>query len=230
MRRESIARKHSMNFFGHAALAARHFAQLSPLELARACAGAMLPDFIGMLRLGRPELADAAVARGVDYHHLTDHAFHELDSFQQLSRQAFTWLSERELPRGPARAVAHIGVEILLDEVLANDSAARDAYRAALATPLDQALRFTQPSDPERLQALRSDLLELAIYPHAPAPVLVAVRLRRSLACRPRLATDDAGEQLLRAWVESARPLVAAAAPALLAALRARLANAQGAE
>lgn len=219
-----------MNFFGHAALAASHFALLSPLELARACAGAMLPDFIGMLRLGRPQVIDASLARGVAYHHLTDHAFHELASFQQLSRQAFAWLSERELERGPARAVAHIGIEILLDEVLASDAGARDAYRAALATPLDDALSFAEAADPQRLQTLRRDLLERAIYPHEPSAELVALRLRRSLAGRPRLATDDAGERLLRSWVESARPLVAAAAPALLAALRARLANTQGAE
>src|SRR5688572_23166915 len=115
-----------MNFFGHAALAAGHFSARSPqlpgTDLALLCAGAMLPDFISMLRLGRPAVLDEQVARGVSFHHLTDHAFHELDSFLRLSREAFAWLSEQRVPRGPARAVAHIGVEMLLDEVLSDDA------------------------------------------------------------------------------------------------------------
>jgi hypothetical protein len=165
-----------MNFFGHAALAAGHFSALSPqpleADLALFCAGSMLPDFVGMLRIGRPAVLDERVAEGVSFHHRTDHAFHELESFQRLSRDAFAWLTEQRLPRGPARAVAHIGVEILLDEVLSSDSGARDAYRAALRVPLEAALSFMTASDPERLQALRSSLLERAatqLYPRTRA-------------------------------------------------------------
>src|SRR5258706_12541419 len=109
----------SMNFFGHAALAASYLAQQGPdaaNELPRFCAGAMLPDFIGMLRLSRPVVHDSVLARGVAFHHRTDELFHELPSFHRLSRSAFAWLSARDMPRGPARAVAHIGIEILLDE------------------------------------------------------------------------------------------------------------------
>ena len=223
-----------MNFFGHAAIAASQFSHeqpvLGPAALARLCAGAMLPDFVSMLRLAEPTVLDDSLARGVAFHHRTDHAFHELPSFHALSRLTFEWLSERDMPRGPARAIAHIGIEILLDEVLAEDAPARAAYRAALATPLDAALDFPAEGDPERLQSLRRDLLDRAVAPYAPAPDLVARRIRRSLAARPRLATDDAGEALLCAWVPSARLLVAAEAPALLATLRARLANPERAE
>src|SRR6478735_2042371 len=104
-----------MNFFGHAALAARHFGDQQPPPvpdaLAKLCLGAMLPDFIG------------------------------------ISRRAFAWLSERELPRGPARAIAHIGVEMLLDEAFALDVGARDAYRAALRVSLDHLLTFPAAAD-----------------------------------------------------------------------------------
>lgn len=218
-----------MNFFGHAVVAANHFAGIVPAppaaELAVLCAGAMLPDFIGMLRLGRPTIHDAALGRGVAFHHGTDHAFHELASFHRLTRQAFAWLSERSLPRGPARAAAHIGIEILLDEVLAAEPSARDAYRAALGVPLPSLLEFPNPNDAQRLAGLQEALLTRAATQLQPAPELVAQRVARSLAGRPRLATDEAGQVVLTNWVTATRPWVAAEAPEVFATLRARLAN-----
>lgn len=223
-----------MNFFGHAALAADHFGSEHPIpeagELGRLCVGAMLPDFVGMLRLGKPLVTDQALARGVSFHHRTDHAFHDLPSFQQLSRQTFAWLSQRNLPRGPARAVAHVGIEMLLDEIMAHDAAARAAYLAALSVPLTQALSFDAASDFERLETLRRNLRERAATQLDPTAELVARRIRRTLEGRPRLATDDAGELLLREWVTLARPWVAAEAPRLLAGLRAQLADPARAE
>lgn len=218
-----------MNFFGHAALAASHFTEQDPplygLLLPTVCVGAMLPDFIGMLRLGRPTIHDAALATGVAFHHGTDEVFHELTSFHRLSRQAFAWLSDHDMPRGPARAVAHIGIEMLLDEVMAAEEAARDAYRAALRVPLAPLLSFPTPTDAERLAALQEALLTRAVDYTQPTPELVAERIRRTLAGRPRLATDDGGQALLGTWVRLTRPLVLAEAPEVLATLRARLAN-----
>ena len=215
-----------MNFFGHAALAAGYFAPQSPQprELSLLCSGAMLPDFVSMLRLSRPQVVDPSLARGVSFHHLTDHAFHELVIFHQLSRHAFAWLSENGVPRGPARAIAHVGIEILLDEILAADAFAHESYVAALRVPLDGALRFAVAGNAERLEALRATLLERASSLPAP-PELVAQRLRRTLAGRPRLAVDAALEPRLSSWVVLTRPLVAHAAPALLATLNAQLAN-----
>jgi hypothetical protein len=218
-----------MNFFGHAALAADHFAGAEPAlladELARVCAGAMLPDFLGMLRLSRPNVRDGSVARGVAFHHRTDEVFHELAAFQRLSRDAFAWLSEHGLPRGPARAVAHIGIEILLDEVLARDAAARTAYLSALEAPLPALLDFAKTEEAERLAALQRTLLARAALPSTPAAELVAERIARSLSGRPRLAVDARGQQLLGGWVVRARPRVDAEAPEVLAMLRARLAS-----
>ena len=215
-----------MNFFGHAALAASHFeSSLREAELARVCAGAMLPDFIGMLRLRRPSIADVSLAQGVRFHHETDAVFHELAPFHRLSRKAFGWLSERGLPRGPARAVAHIGVEILLDEVMAREARARDAYRAALEEPLTLLLEFVDSKDAERLASLQRTLLSRAALLLSPPPELVGERIARTLASRPRLATDARGQQLLGDWVAETRPLVEAEAPEVLATLRSRLAS-----
>jgi hypothetical protein len=218
-----------MNFFGHAALAASHFTEQDPpfdrQLLPTVCVGAMLPDFIGMLRLARPTIHDATLARGIAFHHATDEVFHELASFHRLSRQAFAWLSDRAMPRGPARAVAHIGIEMLLDEVMAADEFARDAYRAALRVPLMPLMSFPTPPDAERLAGLQEALLTRAANYVPPTPELVAERIRRTLAGRPRLATDEAGQALLGSWVTLTRPLVLAEAPEVLATLRARLAN-----
>ena len=223
-----------MNFFGHAALAASHFSERQPTVgmdlLPTVCLGAMLPDFLGMLRLGRPTIRDASLAAGVAFHHGTDEVFHELPSFQRLSRQAFAWLSEQQMPRGPARAVAHMGIEMLLDEVMADDAAARDAYCAALAVPLAPLIDFAGASDGERLAGLQRALLTRGACQLRPPAELVADRIRRSLAGRPRLATDDAGQVLLGRWVTATRPLVNAEAPEVLATLRARLANFSRAE
>lgn len=223
-----------MNFFGHAALATHHFRELRPrpsaTELVKLCAGAMLPDFVGMLRLGRPSLDDELVARGVRFHHRTDEAFHDLPPFLRLSRTAFAWLSERGLPRGPARAVAHIGVEMLLDEPLAEDERARQSYRAALALPLEGLVGFSVPGELQRLRELQVALSERAHGARSPSPALVAERIRRTLAGRPRLETDDAGQVLLAEWVGHTRPLVFAEAPEILARLRLLLANFGGAQ
>lgn len=218
-----------MNFFGHAALAASHFTEREPpvddQQLPILCVGAMLPDFIGMLRLGRPTLHDATLGVGVAFHHGTDAVFHDLPGFQRLSRQAFAWLSQGNMPRGPARAVAHVGIEMLLDEVMADDASARDAYGAALRVPLAPLLGFANPLDAERLAGLQDALLTRSASQLRPPASLVAERLRRTLAGRPRLATDDAGQSLLGAWVTVTRPLVSAEAPEILATLRAQLAN-----
>jgi len=223
-----------MNFFGHAALALAHFESraLAPNEsmLPRICAGAMLPDFVGMLRIRRPAVLDDEIARGVSFHHATDRVFHELDAFHLLSRGALGWLLERGMPRGPARAVAHIGIEILLDEELARDARARSAYRAALALPLSDSLQFAGADDGARLASLEQALLGRAATERSPAPEIVAARIARTLAGRPRLATDPAGQALLEEWVVRSRPEVEARAPGLLAVLRAQLASSSGAE
>lgn len=134
------------------------------------------------------------------------------------------------MPRGPARAVAHIGIEMLLDERFAEHSSARDAYRAALSVPLHERLSFPVALDGERLSQLQRALLERAATALDPTPALVAQRIRRTLAGRPRLATDDAGQALLAEWVASARPLVKSDAPEIFSSLRQRLANFAGAE
>jgi hypothetical protein len=116
-------------------------------------------------------------------------------------------------------------IEMLLDEVMAADEFARDTYRAALRVPLTPLMALPTPADAERLAGLQEALLTRATNYAPPTPELVAERIGRTLAGRPRLATDEAGQALLGSWVTLARPLVLAEAPEVLATLRARLAN-----
>jgi len=223
-----------MNFFGHAVLAASHFGARDVArpgtELATLCIGAMLPDFIGMLRLGRPGVHDQVLATGIAFHHRSDEAFHDLPEFLRLSRDAFTWLSERALPRGPARAVAHVGVELLLDEVWAEHTESREAYRAALRVSCRGRLEFQAPDALPRLAALQALLLERSAVTGKPSAELLAERLARTLANRPRLALNEPGQRLVGEWVAVTRPQVEREAPQIFAALRGLLANFHGSE
>src|SRR6202040_922306 len=94
--------------------------------------GAMLPDFCSMLGLREPCAQDRVLATGIHFHHITDRAFHDLAIFRRLCREATAVLGARGVARGTARAVAHVGVELLLDAVLAEAAAARSAYVAGL--------------------------------------------------------------------------------------------------
>src|SRR5688572_4337425 len=123
-----------MNFFGHAAMAER-FSKEPPFVL-----GAMLPDFSSMLRLRPPGSSHPVVARGVAFHHATDEAFHELAVFRELCSDAMRLLAERGVSRGTRRAVAHVGVELLLDVELSADEAARVAYLDGLRAARDPAI------------------------------------------------------------------------------------------
>jgi hypothetical protein len=215
-----------MNFFGHAALAARHLrASEAALgcDVVEASAGAMLPDFSGMLRLEKPRRVGAAFARGIAFHHRTDRAFHALAAFHDSSRAAVAWLVDRGLGRGPARAVAHIGIELLLDEVLAHEEEHRAAYRRALAWPWHQSLEFIQPESGKKLAELCARLLQHAEEFAPPAPSVLAARLCRILDARPRLAPGESGRPVIERWIAHTRPLLHCAAPALLSALSSQL-------
>src|SRR5690606_20947871 len=117
----------SVNFFGHAAIAAWHSSEPGFVL------GAMLPDFAAMIRTRPPRATLTSIERGIAFHHLTDHAFHDAPSFRQLTAAAMLELAGLGLGRGAARATAHVGIEILIDGVLARESAARRAYLDALA-------------------------------------------------------------------------------------------------
>ncbi|MEB2325122.1 MAG: hypothetical protein OZ921_21590, partial [Sorangiineae bacterium] len=123
-----------MDFFGHAAVASWHGAGTG-LAL-----GAMLPDFAGMILARPPPAAHSGITEGIRLHHRTDAVFHDAPAFRELSTRALEWLEDRGLRRGSARAIAHVGVEMLLDAAVADDAGARAAYLGALDEAREAAL------------------------------------------------------------------------------------------
>lgn len=211
-----------VNFFGHAALAATDGAANGFVL------GSMLPDFASMIGARPPGTEHVDLDRGVAFHHATDHAFHAAPTFQRLSHTAFEELLQLGLGRGPARAVAHVGVEMLLDGVLARDAAARGAYLSALgdahAFALGRHVRWRNLAEVGRFEVLRAALLSHGVDAHEISVQALVARLSRTLSCRPRLALDVASLPVVAGWVERTAPEVAETSVELLREVRAGLA------
>lgn len=204
-----------MNFFGHAAVAGQFRAEPSFVL------GAMLPDFCGMLGLRVPEATKSTLGEGIAFHHLTDHAFHELEAFRAFVREGTAALDARRVRRGTARAVAHVGVELFLDAELAEDETARARYFEALRAGREadgwanELFTFTET---ERLSSLFRTLEERGVAKQ-PDTAAVMLRLTRALASRPRLAIEPPDEAAVSEWVELFRGRVVASTPHIVSAL-----------
>jgi len=215
-----------MNFFGHALMAQRDEATRGSIR-AEFVLGAMLPDFASMLRTRPPLATFDALRAGLSFHHQTDDAFHGAHSFLEWSRQAAAFLTDRGVARGTARAVAHVGVELLLDAAFAGEAAANEAYLSAVACALTDTVQghihWQTSDDAPRFQQLCHNLRARGPVQENPASELVAERLRNILADRPRLAMDDRGLSVVREWVSVARSQISSGAPQLLREVERRL-------
>ena len=211
-----------MNFFAHSKLA------LWRSDDPRFALGAMLPDLTGMLGLRLRHVDHAVLAAGVAYHHATDAAFHAAPIFLTLCAHGVSTLSEAGVGRGTARAVAHVGTELLLDGALSrDDSRALQAYRAALEIGTHEHLvDHIDLAGSANAQSLHDGLIRLA---GAPIPegyreaAFVFARLRSILARRPRLAMQDADLARVQRYVEEIQPRVTQVAAELLEQVRASL-------
>jgi len=210
-----------MNYLGHAAVASWR-SQDRAFVL-----GAMLPDFATMIGARPPATTHAELDSGMRFHYRTDEVFHRSAAFLELTRAAFDWLLARGVERGRARAIAHVGVELLLDVDLSRAEPVRRAYVAALhggaAHDLGRHLSWGAPEGPLGFEDLRSRLLARGVTADEPMPEVISHRLRRALSARPRLTLDDAAEVVARDWVTVARPHVAARAGDLARDLAERL-------
>jgi hypothetical protein len=185
---------------GPSPASARAMNVLAHTWVARACGlaapeevlGAVAPDLATMagVRLDRAALR-GPVADGVRCHLRTDAAFHHDATFLAGSSALRKDLLAVGVPRGAARAVGHVGWELLLDGLLVR-TPAEDAFRRALGLA-DSVIGAVRPEDRPRWQAF------LAHRRPAPAlryddPEWVADRLVGMLAgsTRLRLPADDA--------------------------------------
>lgn len=214
-----------MNFFGHALIAQRHEATRGAVR-AEFVLGSMLPDFASMLRTRPPGASHAAVAAGLLFHHVTDDAFHGSRAFLEFCGQASTFLTQRGLSRGSARAVAHVGVELLLDAAWA-ENRANEAYlsaiECALTVPISDHIHWVDSVTKSRFSHLCHNLLQRGAVRSDTSAELIAERLRYILADRPRLALDDEAQFVVRDWAITVRASISAGAAALLAEVERRL-------
>jgi hypothetical protein len=210
-----------VNFFGHAVVATWR-SRADGFVL-----GAMLPDFAGMIGSRPPRVTHDEVDRGIEFHHETDRVFHDSPTFRALQSDARRTLRNLGLPRPSALAVAHIGVEIVLDSSLARDLAGRDSYGRALTAGrhdvLGSHIEWSDESIRDRFQKLRAALEARGVPSGASDASTVAWRVARALEGRPRFRLDPEGERIVQAWAEGVTPIVANAADSVVAELRSGL-------
>ena len=215
-----------MNFFSHAVVAARRS------EDPRWILGSMLPDFVSMAGLRLESVhGDLPLERGVAFHHVCDDAFHGAPLFVDLMERAREELEHEGLDSGPAMAIGHVGVELLLDGDLVTRLGVLASYRYAMSEAAGVAvlLRFgglTREQGESRWRQLCERLEDAPVPQRYTEPAFVADRLIRILSARPRLAVPFGREPLVFDWARRAAPKVAASAEALFEQVEARLAAA----
>jgi acyl carrier protein phosphodiesterase len=205
-----------LNFFGHVAVASWEGA--SPAV----ALGAMLPDLAAMAGTRPRRVERADVGRGIELHHRTDAAFHALPAFAALCGETTRALRSLGVERGPARAAAHVGVELALDGYLLDDARAASLYLRALADRR-AASCIEWEGDSGRFSGLLQRLAARGVPAGYRDPARLTLAVSRALSRRPRLALDERAARLLEAEVPALRARVERAAPELLRTLRAAL-------
>ncbi len=205
-----------MNYFGHAAVAS--WQSGAPATVL----GSMLPDFATMSGTRLAPSTDADIADGIALHHATDGAFHHLPPVLALMRELDARLTAGGCARGPRRAVAHIGVELLLDGVLVSEPRYRDAYVAALEYDT-RGVKFRHAEDPAKFAALHARLRGYGVPDDLQKPDSIVHRLHRMIAHRPLLAPNASDLSAIRTALTEYKPRVDVAADTVMRALRAAL-------
>jgi hypothetical protein len=204
-----------MNFYGHAWVAA-WFSEQEPFIL-----GSMLPDFANMLRVAAPVTRHHELGAGVRLHHATDAVFHRATTFCTLERDARGALEALGVSKGARRALAHIGVEFLIDEQLGARAPSWPGYARALRFGGSEACTGALdwgPAGTGELFAALCRRLAASASRRADDAVLAA-RLVACLAGRPRLELTPAEAERLEPWLAACRPTVIELMPELLAEL-----------
>ncbi len=209
-----------MNFIGHLHVA--RWLHAEPAFLL----GAMLPDFASMAGVKLAEPSNDQVRAGVALHHRTDSAFHHQPGFIALMQETQLALIARGVARGPARAVGHIGVEMLIDGELVHAPGNAAAYVQALeSSPAVESDGGLAPETRVRLAFVHSRLRTHGVPYDYRNTEAVVMRLSRALSGRPRLAISrEDAKSVAQALPEIQRQVVSKL-PAILTAVRVALVN-----
>ena len=182
--------------------------------------GAVLPDLASMarVRVDRSGL-EGELLRGVRCHIEVDAAFHDLPEFHRGMASLRERLVPHDIGRGAARAIGHVGWELLLDGTLVGSRAEEAYWRALDVAPA--ALDAITPAGQERWAHF------LGRWDLTPRPQLryddpgwVADRLYAMLSDRPYLQFRAEHVPAVAEALADEQPSVVAAAGTVLAALR----------
>ncbi len=192
--------------------------------------GAALPDFAAMGRFhlqvpaaSSPGEGDQVVRDGIATHHRTDEVFHQHPWFTGRVRMLRDRLEARGLERGPARAIAHVGPEMLLDGALLG-SASLDGQRptidatfAALDRHRLMLTDWTRPADRGfEWSTHLARLVDHGLPADYDDPSAVARRLLRILSGRPRLGFESSQLAIVVDELEAQYPTIASEAHVFL--------------
>ncbi len=206
---------HPVNFFGHAAVASWRVGR-GGLPL-----GAMLPDFSTMCGARVASTPDAEVADGIALHHATDKAFHTLPVVMGLMRELDQRLERGGCARGPRRAAAHIGVELLIDGVLIDNEEYCDSY--ILGLEYEAPIEWRNEGDDLRYGALIARMRGYGIPKDLKRPESITHRLSRMLGHRPLLAPSPSDLSTITISLLEHKPRVEVAVDTVLRQLRVAL-------
>ena len=203
-----------VNFLGHTFVA-----QATGADDPEFLFGAALPDLVSMagVRLDRGGL-DGRLSEGVRCHIEVDAAFHAHPEFRTGMAAIRSGLAGHDLGRGPARAIGHIGWELLLDGTLLGSATETAFWRALDVAP--QHADVVVPGDRERWDRF---LDRLSVTPRPELryddPEWVAERLYLMLSGRPHLSFPLASVPAVTWVLEDQLPAVVAVADTVLADL-----------
>ena len=219
--RERCYSSAAVNFFAHATVALWRSSE------PRFLLGAMLPDLTSMIGVRLHGASDAELAAGIDFHHETDAAFHAAPIFLALCAEGITAMGAAGVGRGTARAVAHVGTELLLDGALSRQSDARRAYSRTLELAArERWVDALKLEGAETEQRLHEGLVRLSGAPLPEGyrePQFVVARLRTILARRPRLAMQPDDLASVSSFIHACQHQVSNRWPELLDQVRSGL-------
>jgi hypothetical protein len=208
----------NLNFFGHAVMAALEN------DAPRFVLGAMLPDLSSMAGARIERVHDRELAAGVEHHHRIDRAFHGCAPFVRMCSSALESLESRGVSRAAARAVGHVGSELLIDGALSTRDDALHAYARALRDALQQRtsdhVAFRDSGHAVDMHALLTRLADAPLPGAYRDPAFVHARLQTILARRPRLALQAHEHEPVLAWLQQTRASIDEDAAAIIELLR----------
>lgn len=195
-----------MNFFGHATIASTYCRR--PIFIF----GSMLPDFISICRTQLTNISDPELAAGVEFHHKVDDIFHRSPIFVDLCSQAVKMLCDKSIQRSSARAIAHAGIELLLDGILGKDHSVYSVYIEALKAGKSKnlfcSLSFSTPVSFSYLSSLLNRLENSHVIENYRNFEFVANRLHDILISHPKLRFEIEEIEAITEWVQFENSLV----------------------